>query len=461
MTDESVLMRFESAVKEACAHIESLWTRPIDSFECGEAYNACEPTRFPNQVCDPVYGQGAATCACQRGLSVSFDVEATLVAAAAQQANSDAVSQTNCRATGIGTKYREIADKHQLATLITGFQSGVHKSWPARSFATDNDTSGCRQAAACRDFDPRLRNWFVAASSGPKNVLLVLDTSGSMLEFGRLQLAQKAALSVIDTLSFADYVGVIRFSNAASVVGSCADEQVGGGSRPRPCSAETALQPATEAYKESLRAGVESLLASGATNYEAGLGLAFDALKAANRRGAGARCHTAVLFLTDGEVTEGRRGDELLEFIASINGPDDDVRIFTYALGDEASPSTLRQIACRNKGIFARVPDGGDLRAKMSQYYSYFAAGLVRRELVAWAEPFTECCGMGVVTTASQACYIPDTESGTPRLLAVAATSVPVSRISAPLLGKLLNRSRTCVPLSLTEDQINDLRGDE
>jgi hypothetical protein len=117
-----------------------------------------------------------------------------------------------------------------------------------------------------------------------------------------------------------------------------------------------------------------------------------------------------VLFLTDGEVTEGRRGDELLEFIASINGPDDDVRIFTYALGDEASPSTLRQIACRNKGIFAHVPDGGDLRAKMSQYYSYFAAGLVRRELVAWAEPFTECCGMGVVTTASQACYIPDTE---------------------------------------------------
>jgi hypothetical protein len=45
-------------------------------------------------------------------------------------------------------------------------------------------------------------------------------------------------------------------------------------------------KPATVvvAFKEKLRAGVESLLASSATNYDACLGLAFDALKAATRR---------------------------------------------------------------------------------------------------------------------------------------------------------------------------------
>jgi hypothetical protein len=89
-----------------------------------------------------------------------------------------------------------------------------------------------------------------------------------------------------------------------------------------------------------------------------------------------------------------------------------------------------------------------------SQYYSYFAACLVRRELVAWAEPFTECCGMGIVTTAAQACYIPDS---------CGRHVHPGQSDFAPLLGKLLNRSRVCVPLSLTEDQnqINDLRGDK
>ena len=32
----------------------------------------------------------------------------------------------------------------------------------------------------CGDYDPRCRPWFVAASSGPKDVVLVLDVSGSM-----------------------------------------------------------------------------------------------------------------------------------------------------------------------------------------------------------------------------------------------------------------------------------------
>ena len=32
----------------------------------------------------------------------------------------------------------------------------------------------------CGVYDPRRRPWFVAASSGPKDVVLVIDTSGSM-----------------------------------------------------------------------------------------------------------------------------------------------------------------------------------------------------------------------------------------------------------------------------------------
>jgi hypothetical protein len=68
-------------------------------------------------------------------------------------------------------------------------------------------------------------------------------------------------------------------------------------------------------------------------------------------------------------------------------------------------------------------------------------------------------------TTAAQACHIPDTESGTPLLLAVAATSIPVSRISPPLARQAAQsepRVRAAVA-SLTEDQIkiNDLRGDK
>ena len=36
------------------------------------------------------------------------------------------------------------------------------------------------------NYDPRVRPWYVAASSGPKDVILVLDTSASMDNNGRL-----------------------------------------------------------------------------------------------------------------------------------------------------------------------------------------------------------------------------------------------------------------------------------
>lgn len=54
-------------------------------------------------------------------------------------------------------------------------------------------------AFICVD-DPRIRPWYVAASSGPKDVVIVLDVSGSMSQYGRLDLAKEAAETVINTL---------------------------------------------------------------------------------------------------------------------------------------------------------------------------------------------------------------------------------------------------------------------
>jgi hypothetical protein len=98
-----------------------------------------------------------------------------------------------------------------LLTLYSGFQEGVHVSWPARDWATEPDLTGCRTyQGKCPSFDPRIRNWYVAASSGPKNLVIILDVSGSMGDLNRINLAKSAAKSVLDTLTFADYVNVIE-----------------------------------------------------------------------------------------------------------------------------------------------------------------------------------------------------------------------------------------------------------
>ena len=70
----------------------------------------------------------------------------------------------------------------------------------------------------CGDYDPRRRPWFVAASSGSKDVVLVQDVSGSMADYGRMDTAKAAAITIVETLAVADRFSVISFSSEASQV---------------------------------------------------------------------------------------------------------------------------------------------------------------------------------------------------------------------------------------------------
>lgn len=69
----------------------------------------------------------------------------------------------------------------------------------------------------CGDYDPRVRPWYVAASSGPKDVVVIVDISGSMDDNGRLALAQDAVKSVLDTMNEHTFVNIVLFSTDVSV----------------------------------------------------------------------------------------------------------------------------------------------------------------------------------------------------------------------------------------------------
>lgn len=57
------------------------------------------------------------------------------------------------------------------------------------------------------------------ATSGAKNVILIIDISGSM-EGTKLTIAKAAAKSVINTLSNSDFIGVLSFSDEATIINS-------------------------------------------------------------------------------------------------------------------------------------------------------------------------------------------------------------------------------------------------
>ena len=77
--------------------------------------------------------------------------------------------------------------------------------------------AGSSYSVECDDYDPRRRPWYVAASSGPKDVVIIMDISASMDDEGRLPLAQDAVASVLSTMNEHTYTNMVLFSTDVSM----------------------------------------------------------------------------------------------------------------------------------------------------------------------------------------------------------------------------------------------------
>eukprot|EP01043_Picozoa_sp_COSAG02_P093959 COSAG02_NODE_30440_length_551_cov_0.816372_1_plen_176_part_10 len=164
----------------------------------------------------------------------------------------------------------------------------------------------------CSDtYDPRFRPWYTGSASGPKDVVIVIDISGSMNTNNRIQLAKEATVKVLDTLTWHDHAAIVLFNDKAV-------------SNTGQLQAMTA--DALERYKSFAN---ENIVAGGSTNFNAAFDKAFGIF---NSGGPTSSCNRAILFMTDGQ------SDASLPSIrsqAALLG----ARIFTYALGSGAEAS--------------------------------------------------------------------------------------------------------------------------
>jgi hypothetical protein len=87
--------------------------------------------------------------------------------------------------------------------------TGILQTWP-----------GVEWGSCPSDYDPRFRPWYTSAVMGPKNVVLILDYSLSMNNYGRRSLMEEAAAKVLGTLNDNDYVGLVTFAAAGDTYSS-------------------------------------------------------------------------------------------------------------------------------------------------------------------------------------------------------------------------------------------------
>ena len=172
----------------------------------------------------------------------------------------------------------------------------------------------------------------------PRDVILVLDTSGSM-DGEKIEQAQEALVYVLEHLNAEDRFNVIAFST---------------GLRPY----ARGLRPASEAREAA--AWVKRLEALGGTDINRAL---LEALAQAGER------PTVLIFLTDGLPTEGVT--EIEQILANVEAAAPaNVRLFPFGVGDDVNTVLLDTLAEQHRGATGYVRPHERIDEEVSGFYA-------------------------------------------------------------------------------------------
>ena len=182
----------------------------------------------------------------------------------------------------------------------------------------------------------------------PTNVYLVVDTSGSMEEGGKIALTRTALRSFVAQIrGDRDQVGLITFATNVNLV--------------------RALQPLDDAGRTQLNRAVDGLVASGNTALIDGVWMAYTELMA----NSNPESINAIVVMTDGQENSSRQSLSALQRRIQQEQGSQQIVIFTIAFGSDADEKLMRTMAEMGGGQYRRADetDIEDLYKIISTYF--------------------------------------------------------------------------------------------
>ncbi|XP_021912831.1 voltage-dependent calcium channel subunit alpha-2/delta-3 isoform X5 [Zootermopsis nevadensis] len=239
-----------------------------------------------------------------------------------------------------------------LSWQYFGSSTGFLRRYPAIKWPPDD--SSARSGQELYDF--RTSSWYIDSATSPKDVVILLDSSGSMTG-QRREIAKSVVNAILDTLGNNDFLNVFRFSDTT-------DPLV-------PCFKDMLVQANMENIRE-MRNYLDTTRAENIANFSSALITAFEILHKYNRTGQGCQCNQAIMLITDGPPYDYH------EIFKQYNLPHTPVRVFTYLIGrDSSNAEEMNRIACTNKGYYVRVSSTSEVTEKVLNYVSVMARPMV------------------------------------------------------------------------------------
>ncbi|XP_036353208.2 voltage-dependent calcium channel subunit alpha-2/delta-4 [Ochotona princeps] len=220
-------------------------------------------------------------------------------------------------------------------------------------------------------FDCRNRGWYIQAATSPKDIVILVDVSGSMKGL-RMTIAKHTIVTILDTLGENDFVNIIAYNEYVHYI--------------EPCFKGILVQ-ADRDNREHFKQLVDELVVKGVGIVNPALSEAFQILQQFQEARQGSLCNQAIMLITDGAV------EDYEPVLEKFNWPDRKVRLFTYLIGREVTfADRLKWIACNNKGYYTQISTLADAQENVMEYLHVLSRPMVinHDHDIIWTEAYMD-----------------------------------------------------------------------
>uniref|UniRef100_A0A4W4F8K1 VWFA domain-containing protein n=1 Tax=Electrophorus electricus TaxID=8005 RepID=A0A4W4F8K1_ELEEL len=222
-------------------------------------------------------------------------------------------------------------------------------------------------------FDVRNRNWYIQAATSPKDIIIVVDASGSMKGL-RMTIAKHTINTILNTLGENDFVNVIAYTDYVQYLD--------------PCFKGTLVQ-ANQENREVKFTNLTKLISLYLLERPRSCSFHGNELTVfrAVTMGKGSLCNQAIMLITDGAM------EDFQQVFEEFNWPERRVRVFTYLIGREVTfAENVKWIACNNKGYYAHISTLADVQQNVMEYLHVLSRPMVisHSHDIIWTEAYMD-----------------------------------------------------------------------